>query len=147
MFVIFLKKCIVLDIGKVIKYLVIFKHFRVSLVAYAINPHLEHSFHIDINKNIISYFNTMKMLFIIFLPNSCKKMKHLSFLMHFGKQIDDKRWLWVGLVGRCDRYTVVGRGVNVSWLGHSLYNRRVIVWYKLKSSQCYFEMLKAITLT
>ena len=62
----------------------------------------EYSFYIDIIKNIILYFNTVKMLFVIFLPISFKKMKHLSFLIHFDKRIENKRWLWVGL-GRCDR--------------------------------------------
>ena len=81
---------------------VIFKHFRVSLAACVINFHLEHSFYIDINKNIISYFNFLKMLFVILLPTSCKKMKHPSFLMHFGKRVEDKWWLGVGL-DRCDR--------------------------------------------
>ena len=81
---------------------VVFKHFRVSLAACVINFHLEHSFSIEINKNIISYFNTVKMLFVILLPIPCKKVKHPSFLTHFGRQIKDKWWLGEGL-GRCDR--------------------------------------------
>ena len=47
--------------------------FRVSLAACVTNFHLEHSFYIDISKNIISYFNTQKMLLNILLPISCKK--------------------------------------------------------------------------
>ena len=31
-----------------------------------------------------------------------KRMKHPSFIMHFGKPIEDEWWLGVGL-GRCDR--------------------------------------------
>ena len=50
-----------------------YKHFTVSPAACVINSHLEHSFYIHISKNIISYFNTMKMLFAILLPISCKK--------------------------------------------------------------------------
>ena len=67
------------------------------------------------------------MLFVILLPISCKEMKQPSFLINFGKRIGDKRWLSVGLVGRCDRETVVARGVNFSWLKHSLCNRSVII--------------------
>ena len=37
---------------------VVFKHFRVLLAACAINIYLENWFYIDINKNIIFYFNT-----------------------------------------------------------------------------------------
>ena len=40
-----------LDIGKVIKYLVIFKHSRVSLAAWVTNFHPEHSFYIDITQS------------------------------------------------------------------------------------------------
>ena len=70
---------------------VVFKHFRFSLAACVFNFHLKHSFYIDINKNMISYFNTVKMLFVILLLISCKKkkMKHSSFLIHFGKPIED----------------------------------------------------------
>ena len=46
--------------------------------------------------------------------------------MHFGKRIDDKWWLGVGL-GRCDRQAVAAKGVNLGWLGPSFRNRRVIV--------------------
>ena len=53
-------------------------------------------------------------------------MKHPLFIIHFGKRLEDKLWLEVGL-GRYDRYTVVGRGVNLSLLKRSLCNRRVIV--------------------
>ena len=52
---------------------VLFKHFRVLLAACVINFHLEHSFYINTNKNIISCFNTPKMLFVILLPISYKK--------------------------------------------------------------------------
>ena len=37
------------------------------------------------NKNIISYFSTAKMLFVILYTTSCKKMNHPSFLVYFGK--------------------------------------------------------------
>ena len=50
---------------------VAFKHFKVSPGACAINFHLEHSFYIEMNKNIICYFNTLKMFFVILLPISC----------------------------------------------------------------------------
>ena len=53
-------------------------------------------------------------------------MKHPSFFIHFGKRMEDKRWLGVGL-GRCDRYTVVTSCVNVSWLSRSLGSRKMIV--------------------
>ena len=43
--------------------LLLLKHFRVSLEACVINFHLEQLLYIDINKNVISYFNTVKMLF------------------------------------------------------------------------------------
>ena len=91
-----------------------------------INIYLKNSFYIDINKNIISYFNTWKLLFVILLPVPCKKMKHPLFLIHFGKRLEDKLWLGVGL-SRCDRQTVVGRGVNLSLLRCLLCNRGVIV--------------------
>ena len=125
---------------------VVFKHLRVSLAACVINFHLEHSLYIDINKNIISYFITVKMLFVILLPIFCKKMKHPPFRIHFDKWIEDKWWLAEGL-GRCDRQTLIARGVNLGWLRRSLCNRRVIVSYELKSSQCHFEMSKSITPT
>ena len=60
-----------LDIGKIKKDMVtayihfigwcsvVFKHFRVSLAACVIDNRLENSFCIDINKNIISYFNLL----------------------------------------------------------------------------------------
>ena len=35
--------------------------------------------------------------------------------MHFGKRIEGKWWLGVGL-GRCVRETVAAKGVNLSWL-------------------------------
>ena len=104
---------------------VVFKHFRVLLAACVINFHLEHSFYIDINKNIISYFNTLKMLSVFLLPVSCKKMNHRSFLMHFGQPTEDKCWLGVGL-GSCDRPAVATMGVNLGWFGPSFCNRRVI---------------------
>ena len=69
---------------------VVFMHFRVSRAACVTNFYLEHLFYIDNSKNIIFYFNTLKMLFDILLPISCKKMKHPSFLIHFAKRIDDK---------------------------------------------------------
>ena len=103
---------------------VVFKDFRISTAPCVINYHLEHSFYIDINTNTISYFNTVKMLFVILLSQSLvKKMKYHSFLVHFGKRTDVKWWLGVGL-GRCDRQTVVATGVNLSWLRHFLCNRR-----------------------
>ena len=40
-------------------------------------------------------------------------MKHPSFLIHFGKWIGEKWWLWVWL-GWCDRETVVARGDSFS---------------------------------
>ena len=126
--------------------LVVFKYFLVSLAACVINFHLEHSFYIDIKQNIISYFNTVEMLFVILLPISCRKMKHPSFRIHFGKWIEDKWSLGEGL-GRCDRQTVIARGMNLSWLRRWLCNRKVMVSYKLKSSQCHFEMSKSITPT
>ena len=46
-------------------------------------------------------------------------MNHPSFLIHFGKRIEDKWYLGVEL-GKCDRY-------------------------ELKSSQCHFEMSKSMT--
>ena len=72
---------------------VVFMHFRVSVAACVTNFYLEHLFYIDNSKNII---------FDILLPISCKKMKHPSFLIHFGKRIDDKWWVGVRL-GRPDR--------------------------------------------
>ena len=123
----------------------VFKYLRVSLTTCTINFYLKHSLYIDINKNIISYFNTVEILFAILLPISCKKMKHPSFRIHFGKPIEGKWWLGEGL-GRCDRQTVTVRCVNL-WLRRSLYNRRVIVSYELKSSLCRFEMSKSITPT
>ena len=69
----------------------VYKLLRVSLVAYVFSFHLEHSFYIDINKIIISYFNTVKMLFVILFPISCKKLKHPLFLIHFGKRIEDNQ--------------------------------------------------------
>ena len=101
---------------------VVFKHFSVLLAACVISVCLENLFYIDINKNVISYFNTRKLLFVILLPISCKKMKHPIF--HFWKRLEDKLWLGVGL-GRCDRQTVVGRGVNLSLLRRSFCKRRV----------------------
>ena len=41
-------------------YSAVFNHFIVSLAACVINIYLENSFYIDINKNIISYFNFLK---------------------------------------------------------------------------------------
>ena len=80
--------------------LVVFKHFRVSIATCVINFYLKHSFYIDISKNISKNI-------------SCKKMRHLSFLIHFGKRIEDKWWMGVEL-GSCDRKTVVFKGVNLS---------------------------------
>ena len=75
----------------------------VLLAACVINIYLKNSFYIDITKNIISYFKTRKLLFVILLPFSCKKkMKQNLFLIHFGKRLEDKLWLGIGL-GRCDR--------------------------------------------
>ena len=105
---------------------VVFKHFRVLLTACVINIYLGNSFYIDINKNIISYFNTLILLSVILLPIFCKKMKHPLFLIYFGKRLEDKLWLGVGL-NRYDRWTVVSRGVNLSLLRRSLCKRRVIV--------------------
>ena len=34
---------------------------------------MENSFYIDMNKNMIFYFNTRKLLFVILFPISCKK--------------------------------------------------------------------------
>ena len=130
-----------LDIGKVKLYMVtayiyLFRsrvqffssvqHFRVLLAVGVINIYLENLFYIDINKNIISYFNTRKLLFVILLPISCKKMKHPLFLKRFWKRLEDKLWVGVELV-RCDRQTVVDRGVNLSFLRRSRCNKRVIV--------------------
>ena len=84
-----------LDIGKVKKYMVIpyinlfssrvqlySSAFRVLLAASLINIFLENSFYININENVISYFNTRKLLFVILLPISCKKNEAslISFL-------------------------------------------------------------------
>ena len=80
---------------------VVFKHFRVLLAPCVINIYLENSFYIDINKNIISYLNTQKLFFVILLPICCNLVFHPLFLIHFGKQFQDKLWLGVGL-GRCD---------------------------------------------
>ena len=66
------------------------------------------------------------MLFVILFTTSCEKIKHPSFLIDFGKQIEDKGWLRVGL-SKCDRQTVVTSGVNVSWSSRSICDRRVIV--------------------
>ena len=68
--------------------LVVFKYFLVSLAACVINFHLEHSFYIDVVKNIISYFNTLKILFFFFCQS--------HFLYIFEKRIED-RWLGLGL--------------------------------------------------
>ena len=105
---------------------VVFKHFRVLLAACVINIYLENSFCIDINKSIIAYFNTWKLLFVILLEISCKKTKHPLFHIHFGKRLEGKLWLGAGL-GRYDRQAVVGTGVNLSFLRRSLCNRMVIV--------------------
>ena len=43
------------------------------------------------------------MHFVILHPRSCKKkMKEPSFLIQFGKRIEDKWWLGLGL-GGCNR--------------------------------------------
>ena len=103
----------------------VFEHFSVSLAACVINFHLEHSFYIDINKNFISYFKTLKMLFLILLPISYRKVKYPSFLIHFGNA---QRIWWLGRgLGRCDRQSVVAKSVNLSWLQRSFCNRMVIV--------------------
>ena len=57
----------------------VFKDFRVSLAVCIVNFHLEHSFYIDIKKNIVSYFNILKMLFVILLPISCKKKGNIPY--------------------------------------------------------------------
>ena len=87
-----------LDIKKVNKIIsdycqVVFKHFRISLSNLCNNFHLEHSFYIDVDKHIISYFNTLKILFVVLLPISCKKMKLPSFCIRLGKRRGDKWWL------------------------------------------------------
>ena len=66
---------------------VVFKNFRVRLAAYVINSLLEHSFYIDVNKNIISYFNTVKIIFVILLRISCKK-NETSLISHTFYQMD-----------------------------------------------------------
>ena len=173
MFVIFFYFFLVygsLDIGKVKKiwllhayiyskvilfklYPVVFKHFWLSLAACVINFHLEHSFYIDTNKNIIPISTLWKWFFLFFTQCLVKKMKHPSFLIHFGRRIHDKWWLWAGLC-RCDRLTVVlltnclsvfEHFVRPGWLRRSPCNRTVINWYELKASQCHFEMSKSIT--
>ena len=63
------------------------------------NQYLSNSFYVDVNKNIMSYFQSL-----------VKEMKHPLFLIHFGKQLEDKLRLGVGL-GGCDKKTVVARGV------------------------------------
>ena len=57
----------------------------------------ERSFYFDINKNIISYFNTENAFCYSFSNLFLKKLKHLSFFLHFGKRIGVKGWLGVGL--------------------------------------------------
>ena len=81
----------------------------------------ENPFYIDVKKNIISYFTTVKMLFVIFFPVCCKKMKHPSFIIHFSKRLEDKWWLGVGMGWR-DRQLVVTSCVNASWLSCLLCN-------------------------
>ena len=125
---------------------VVFKHFWVSLAEYVISIYLKKLFYIDINKNIISYFNTWKLPFVILLPSFCKKTKHPLFLIHFEKQLEDKLWLVVGF-GWSDGKTVVVRVVNLCLLRRSRCSRRIIVWYEFKSSQCHFEMSNSITPT
>ena len=82
--------------------LVVFKHFSVSLAARVINFHLEHSFYIDIDKNIISYFNTVKMLFVLFLPVSCKKNEtsliFYTFLENGQRISGGQGQSWVGIL-------------------------------------------------
>ena len=121
---------------------VVFKHS--TLTTCLINFHLEYLFYIDMNMNIISYFNTLKMFLLFFSLSLVKKMKHPSFLIHFGKRIQDKCWLGVEL-GRCDRQTVVAKGVNLSWFKSFVLQLKGDNWYELKSSSCYFEMLKSMT--
>ena len=73
----------------------VFKHFSVSPAACMINIYLEHSFYIPIStlgKGILFFF----FQFLV------KKIKHPLILIHFGKRLQDKQWLGVGL-GRCDR--------------------------------------------
>ena len=108
-----------------------FKYFRVLLAACVINIYLENLFYIDINKNIIPYFNTQKLLFLILLPISCKKMKQPLFLIYFGTRLDDKLWLGVGL-GRGDRQKVVDRGVNLSLVRRLLCN----IKFDMNSNPC-----------
>ena len=62
---------------------VVFSHFSVSLAACVINILLEHSLYIDINKNIISYFNSVKiMLFVIlFLIFGKKNTPHFLYIL------------------------------------------------------------------
>ena len=75
---------------------------RFLLAVCVINIYLGNLFYTDIDKNIISYFNTRKLLFVILVPISCKKMKHPLFLIHFRKRLEEKLWLGLGL-GWCDR--------------------------------------------
>ena len=77
-----------LDIKKVKKkYLVIVQLYSsilgFHLAASVTNFHLEHSFYIDINKHIISYFKTLKMLFVILSLISCKKNEFSHILYTF----------------------------------------------------------------
>ena len=62
----------------------------------------EHLFCIDTDKNLSSYFNTVKRSFVIILPISCKKHETSLTFIRFSKRIEDKRWLGEGL-GRRDR--------------------------------------------
>ena len=83
------------------KYLVIVQLYSsilgFHLAACVINFHPEHLFYIDINKHIICYFKTLKMLFVILFLISCKKMKFPLVRIHFGKRIDGKWWVGVRL--------------------------------------------------
>ena len=47
-------------------------------------------------------FRHCKNDFVILFSIPCKKKKHLSFLLHFGKRIEDKCFIGGGL-DRCDR--------------------------------------------
>ena len=78
---------------------VVFKHFRVSLAAYVIIFHLIWNIRFIFMLIRISFsISTLKIIFLILLPIFCKKMKHASFLVHFGKRIEDK-WVARGRVG------------------------------------------------
>ena len=69
-------------------------------------------FYFDVNKNIISYFNTVKMLFVILPPISYKK-KNETFLISYTFWQTDRGYAVAS--GRVNRQTVVTGSVNASW--------------------------------